>query len=193
VATLGRALGVLSVAPPLAMDAEPGTRLALASMHIITGVSWCLVVRWFAGSPVRHSTLGRSDMTRSILSATELRWLVDPPRALARVATVDANGLPHVVPGGWSFDPVSSEMVLGGRDVPSSARARHVRSSGTAAAVVDGLIAGPGFSPWAFMVRGRAHVDEAAGEIRIALDKVTSWGLDDELASRDSQDATSDL
>jgi pyridoxamine 5'-phosphate oxidase family protein len=126
-------------------------------------------------------------MSRSTLGATERHWLADPPRALARIATVDANGLPHVVPGGWSFDPVSSEMVLGGRDVPSSARARHVRASGTAAVVVDGLVPGPGFSPWAFVARGRAHVDEAAGEIRIATDKVTSWGLDNELASRDGK------
>ena len=129
-------------------------------------------------------------MTRSTLSETERRWLAAPPRALARIATVDANGLPHVVPGGWSFDPASSEMVLGGRDVPRSARARHVRDSGTAAAVVDGLVPGSGFSPWAFMVRGRAHVDEAAGEIRIATDKVTSWGLDKELASREREDAS---
>lgn len=126
-------------------------------------------------------------MARSTLSETERRWLADPPRALARVATVDANGLPHVVPGGWSFDPASSEMVLGGRDVPGTARARHVRASGTAAVVVDGLVPGPAFSPWAFVVRGRARVDEAAGEIRIATESVISWGLENELASRDGK------
>lgn len=126
-------------------------------------------------------------MTRSTLSETERRWLADPPRALARVATVDANGLPHVVPGGWSFDPASSEMVLGGRDVPGTARARHVRASGTAAVVVDGLVPGPAFLPWAFVVRGPARVDEAAGEIRIATENVISWGLENELASRDGK------
>jgi pyridoxamine 5'-phosphate oxidase family protein len=123
-------------------------------------------------------------MARSTLSETERRWLADPPRALARIATVDASGLPHVVPGGWSFDPASSEMVLGGRDVPGTARGRNVRDSGTAAVVVDGLVTGSGFSPWAFMVRGRARVDQANGEIRIATDNVTSWGLHNELASR---------
>lgn len=44
-AAAGLALGVLSVVMPLAMEAEPGTRLALASMHVISGVSWFLVVR----------------------------------------------------------------------------------------------------------------------------------------------------
>jgi Family of unknown function (DUF6069) len=43
--TAGLALGVLSVVLPLVMEAEPGTRLALASMHVIAGVSWFLVVR----------------------------------------------------------------------------------------------------------------------------------------------------
>jgi pyridoxamine 5'-phosphate oxidase family protein len=123
-------------------------------------------------------------VARSTFTETEQRWLGDPPRALARIATVDANGLPHVVPGGWSFDPASSEMVLGGQNTPGTARARHVRASGTAAVVVDGLIPGPRFSPWAFVVRGRARVDEVAGEIRVATDEVMSWGLDDELASR---------
>jgi hypothetical protein len=44
-AAAGMALGVLSVVIPLAMEVEPGTRLTLASMHVITGVSWFLVVR----------------------------------------------------------------------------------------------------------------------------------------------------
>ena len=126
-------------------------------------------------------------MARSTLSKTERRWLENPPRSLARIATVDAHGLPHVVPGGWSFDPALSEMVLGGQNLASTARARHVRDSGTAAVVVDGLVPGPGFSPWAFMVQGHARVDEAAGEIRIATENVTSWGLEDELASRVGQ------
>jgi hypothetical protein len=33
---------------PLVMEAAPGTRLALASMHVIAGFSWLLVVRQFA-------------------------------------------------------------------------------------------------------------------------------------------------
>ncbi|MBA3989674.1 MAG: pyridoxamine 5'-phosphate oxidase family protein [Propionibacteriales bacterium] len=124
-------------------------------------------------------------MARSTLTDIEGRWLADPPRSLARIATVDADGLPHVVPGGWSFDPMASEFVLGGRDVPATARARHVRASGVAAVVVDGLAPGPGWTPWALVVRGRARVDEELGEIRVACDDVMSWGLDDELASRD--------
>jgi Family of unknown function (DUF6069) len=44
-AAAGLALGVLSVVLPLAMEAGPGTRLALASMHVIAGLTWFLIVR----------------------------------------------------------------------------------------------------------------------------------------------------
>lgn len=116
-------------------------------------------------------------MARSELSEVERRFLLDPPASLARIATVDADGMPHVVPGGWSFDATTQEMILGGRDVPRTVRAEHVRASGRAAVVIDGLAPGPGWSPWAFIVRGRARVDQQNGTIRVALDDLTSWGL----------------
>ena len=117
-------------------------------------------------------------MARSELSDVERVWLAAPPASLARIATVDAEGMPHVVPGGWSFDPATDELVLGGRDVLRTVRAEHVRATGRAAVAIDGLAPGPGWSPWAFIVRGRARVDEAGGALRVACDQVTSWGLD---------------
>ena len=117
-------------------------------------------------------------MARSQLSDVERAWLADPPPSLARIATVDPEGMPHVVPSGWAFDAATGELVLGGRDVPRTVRAAHVRATGRAAVVVDGLAPGPGWSPWALVVRGRARVDEEGGAIRVACDQVTSWGLD---------------
>ena len=102
-------------------------------------------------------------MARSEISALERRWLADPPQALARIATVDADGMPHVVPGGWSFDSATEEMILGGRDVPRTQRAVHVRASGRAAVVVDGLAPGPGWSPWAVVIRGRPGLTTTSG------------------------------
>lgn len=116
-------------------------------------------------------------MGRSELSEVERSFLFHPPAALARIATVDTDGMPHVVPGGWSFDPTTQEMILGGRDVPRTVRAGHVRANGHAAVVIDGLAPGPGWSPWAFIARGRARVDERNGTIRVTLDALTSWGL----------------
>lgn len=65
----------------------------------------------------------------------------------------------------------SPEMVPGGRDVPAAARARHVRATGAAAAVVGGVDGHRG----ALMITGQARVDETLGEIRISCDQVISW------------------
>lgn len=124
-------------------------------------------------------------MKRAHLTEAEAGFLADPPpRALARIATVDSEGVPHVVPGGWAYDAVAGELVLGGHDVLRSRRARHVRRSGVAAVVIDGLVPGPGWRPWGLLVRGRARVDEAAGALRLAIDDIRSWGLEG-LAGRD--------
>jgi hypothetical protein len=42
---VGLAFGLVSVVIPLAVEAEWRTRVALASMHVITAISWFLVVR----------------------------------------------------------------------------------------------------------------------------------------------------
>ncbi len=112
------------------------------------------------------------------LTEAEQSFLRHPPRALARIATVDEAGLPHVVPSGWYFDEDAHELALGGRDVPATARARQVRQTGVAAVVIDGVDTSNGWVPWAILVRGAARVDEQAGEIRVTLDHVTSWGLE---------------
>ena len=118
-------------------------------------------------------------MSRRSLTRSELSFLSHPPqRALARIATVDSAGLPHVVAGGWSYDSESGDLILGGREVPQTRRAQFVRDTGVAAVVIDGLADGPGWRPWGIQVRGRASVDEAAGAIRLTVDDVTSWGLE---------------
>jgi len=116
------------------------------------------------------------------LGDLERSFLTEPPvRALARIATVDSRGRPHVVPGGWGWDPDAGErgeLVLGGRNVPATARAAHVRATGWAAVTIDGIRDTDGWQPWALLVRGPARVDEEAGEIRLCPDRVRSWGLE---------------
>ncbi len=115
---------------------------------------------------------------RAALTEVERRFLAVPPRSLARIATVDSKGMPHVVPGQWLYDAASHELVLGGRDVANTRRARHVRTTGVAAVVVDGEAPGRDWSPWAFLVRGRARVVDDEGVVRVACDEITSWGLE---------------
>jgi pyridoxamine 5'-phosphate oxidase family protein len=110
----------------------------------------------------------------------QLAFLSDPPpQALARVATVDPQGMPHVVPTGWSWDAAAGELVLGGRDVLGTRRARHVRARGVAAVAIDGVdTSAGGWAPWAVLIRGDARLDVQAGVIRVTPTEITSWGLD---------------
>lgn len=44
-AWIGLAVGVLTTPAPLTVDATAGTRVALACMHVLTGLVWLVVVR----------------------------------------------------------------------------------------------------------------------------------------------------
>lgn len=116
-------------------------------------------------------------MAHDTLSPLERGFLSNPLPGLARIATVSSVGRPHVVPAGWSFDDDADEIVLGGRSVLATARAKHVRSSGVAAVSIDGLGPGAGWSPWAILIRGRARIAESEGAIRLSCDEIVSWGL----------------
>lgn len=48
-AAVGLGLGVLTIAMPLTVTATAGTRVALASMHLLTGLVWFVSVRRAAG------------------------------------------------------------------------------------------------------------------------------------------------
>lgn len=50
VAWVGLAIGVLSVVMPLTIEATAGTKSALVLMHVLTGVTWFVVVRRSVGS-----------------------------------------------------------------------------------------------------------------------------------------------
>ncbi|MDQ3717130.1 MAG: pyridoxamine 5'-phosphate oxidase family protein [Actinomycetota bacterium] len=131
--------------------------------------------------------------TGAELSQVERAFLEHPPRVLARVATVGRDGMPHVVPCGWSFDPTRNVIVLGGRDVSATSRFRHVLASEKAAVVIDGLREGAGWSPWAVAVRGRAQaLVGPPAEIIVFLDEVRSWGLSDPQAASTGQDGSPD-
>ncbi|MDF9716704.1 pyridoxamine 5'-phosphate oxidase family protein [Nocardioides sp. ChNu-99] len=116
-------------------------------------------------------------MSRRPLTDVERRFLAHP-QGLARLATVDVAGLPHVVPTVWRWDAASGDLLLTGRDLARTVRARNVAAHPFAAAVVDGVADGPGWQPWALAVRGPARYDEGVAAIRLTPLDVTSWGLE---------------
>jgi pyridoxamine 5'-phosphate oxidase family protein len=114
-------------------------------------------------------------------TTAELDYL-SSERRLGRLATADANGLPHVVPVGmWRYNPELGTIDVTGRSFAASKKFRNVRVHPQAALVVDDLASVDPWRPRSVLVRGRAEALEAAdGEeaiIRITPDKITSWGL----------------
>jgi pyridoxamine 5'-phosphate oxidase family protein len=121
----------------------------------------------------------------SVFSEKELGYLAG--RRLGRLATIDADGLPHVVPLGWSYNPALDTIDAGGRDLARTNKFRNVRTNPKVALVIDDVL--PPWRPRCVMVRGEAEaLEEAAsadGEppgpiIRIHPRQVISWGLDDQ-------------
>jgi pyridoxamine 5'-phosphate oxidase family protein len=118
----------------------------------------------------------------SVFSPQELGYLAG--RRLGRLATVDADGLPHVVPLGWSYNPALDTIDIGGRDFARTRKFRNVKANPKVALVIDDVL--PPWQPRCVMVRGEAEaLTEAAGPdgqrlgpiIRIHPSQVISWGL----------------
>src|SRR5215510_9904430 len=117
-------------------------------------------------------------MDRSAFNQAELAYLREGGRRLARIATVDADGVPHVVPAGWVYNDQLDTIDVTGHAVERTKKFRDVRRSGRAAVVIDDLASTNPWRPRAIEVRGRAEaVRGPTALIRIYPDHVVSWGL----------------
>lgn len=114
----------------------------------------------------------------SAFTDAELDYLAE--RRLARLATIGRRGTPHVTPVGmWSYNREHDTIDVTGHDFADTKKFRDVRTTGTAAIVIDDLAS---IDPWhARGVEVRGHADTSTGpqaSIRIHPDRVISWGLD---------------
>jgi pyridoxamine 5'-phosphate oxidase family protein len=114
----------------------------------------------------------------ALFTESELEYLRGE-RRLARLATVGADGTPHVVPVGmWSYNEPAGTIDVSGHDLASTKKFRDIARSGRAAIVVDDLASTDPWRPRAVEVRGRAEAIERPGPvIRIHPQRVVSWGL----------------
>src|SRR5262245_26711607 len=110
-------------------------------------------------------------------SSLELTYL-NGGRKLGRIATVGADGTPHVTPVGWSIGDGDDAIEVGGRNFERSKKYRDVQRSGRAAIVIDDLASTDPWRPRGIEVRGRAEIVDGP-RIRIHADRIVSWGLDD--------------
>jgi pyridoxamine 5'-phosphate oxidase family protein len=116
-------------------------------------------------------------------SDAELDYL-NGERRLGRLATADADGLPHVVPVGmWRYNPRLGTIDVTGADFAASRKFRNVQETHRAAFVVDDMASVDPWRPRGILVRGRAEaIDRTTNGgrplIRIFADAVVSWGLE---------------
>ena len=113
----------------------------------------------------------------SVISAAE-RFYLTGGRRLARLATVGADGTPHVAPVGFAYDAAADVVEVGGFDLTATKKFRDVERTGRAAIVVDDLASVDPWRPRGVEVRGRADAVYEPPVIRIHPDRVVSWGLD---------------
>ena len=113
----------------------------------------------------------------SAFSAAELRYLIGG-RLLGRLATVGADGTPHVVPVGWIYNAARDTIDIGGHELERSKKFRDVARDGRAAIVIDDLESTDPWRPRGIEVRGRAEaIPMPTPLIRIHPERIVSWGL----------------
>lgn len=112
----------------------------------------------------------------SVFTHGELEFLQDGERRLARIATVGADGTPHVVPSGWRYNPDEDTIDLGGANLTATKKYKDAARTGRAALVIDEVL--PPWRPRGIEVRGRAEVLDDLPLIRLHPERVVSWGIE---------------
>ncbi len=113
---------------------------------------------------------------------------------LGRLATVDSEGQPYVVPVGFRYNPELGTIDIAGKNLGQSLKFRHVAETGRVAFVVDDVL--PPWQPRGVRMRGRAEAlsddnrpfvapwgQRVSELIRITPTRVTSWGIESKTAA----------
>jgi pyridoxamine 5'-phosphate oxidase family protein len=129
----------------------------------------------------------------SAFTEKEIEYLSE--QRLGRLATVDAEGNPHVVPVAFRYNGDLDAVDIGGHSFARSKKFRDVGKTGRAAFVVDDVL-----PPWrarGVEVRGKAEVRSEGGKeimgdfaeemIRIYPGRIVSWGVDSDAFSPNSR------
>jgi pyridoxamine 5'-phosphate oxidase family protein len=121
----------------------------------------------------------------SVFTEAELRYLAGGSQ-LGRLATVGADGTPHVVPVAWIYNAVRETIDIGGFELERTKKFRDVARSGRAAIVVDDLASTDPWRPRGVEVRGRGEaIALPTPLIRIHPERIVSWGLEAARSARD--------
>jgi pyridoxamine 5'-phosphate oxidase family protein len=114
----------------------------------------------------------------SVFTEAERRYLAGG-RQLGRIATVGADGTPHVVPVAFIYNAVRDTIDVGGHELERTKKFRDVARTGRAAIVIDDLQSTDPWHPRGIEVRGRGEAIRLPTPlIRIHPERIVSWGID---------------
>jgi pyridoxamine 5'-phosphate oxidase family protein len=106
-------------------------------------------------------------------------------RQLGRIATVGADGTPHVVPVAWIYNAARDTIDIGGHELERTKKFRDVARTGRAAIVIDDLASTDPWHPRGIEIRGRGEaIAMPTPMIRIHAERINSWGLEQARSSR---------
>lgn len=133
----------------------------------------------------------------SLFTENELDYL--RKQRLGRLATVDKEGDPHVVPVGFRYNAETDTIDIGGHDLAQSKKWRDGGKHPRVAFVVDDVL--PPWQPRSIEILADVELLEHGGEdfgkgwspqiIRLHPIKIIAWGIDAERQSRNVKDKLS--
>lgn len=107
----------------------------------------------------------------------ELDYLNGGERRLARLATIGADGTPHLSPVGFAHNPALDTIDIGGMNLEQTKKFRDIRRNDRVAVVIDDVL--PPWQPRGVEVRGRAEAVTGTDPcIRIHPARIVSWGIE---------------
>lgn len=122
----------------------------------------------------------------SVFTNNELDYL--RKQRLGRLATVDAEGNPHVVPVGFRYNAEADALDIGGLNIAQTKKWRDARRHPRVAFVVDDVL--PPWQPRSIEILAKAELLESGGErfgrsfapeiMRLHPVKIIAWGIDAE-------------
>ena len=114
----------------------------------------------------------------TVFREAEIQYLAGG-RQLARLATVGADGTPHVVPVAFLYNAARETIDIGGSELERTKKFRDVARSGRAAIVIDDLASTDPWRPRGIEIRGRGEaITLPTPLIRIHPERIVSWGLE---------------
>ena len=106
-------------------------------------------------------------------------------RQLGRIATVGADGTPHVVPVAWIYNAARDTIDVGGHGLEQTKKFRDIARTCRAAIVIDDLASTDPWHPRGIEVRGRGEaIALPTPLIRVHPERIVSWGLDQPAGAR---------